>query len=74
MTSDQPVCASCGKQVDMTFHGNCRACEIDSHDYDPEVDERYEADEYDDCGLMPNGQCTRAGSEECDWECGRLHR
>lgn len=27
----------------------------------------------DDCGLMPNGQCTKAGSEECDWECGRLN-
>ena len=25
-----------------------------------------------DCGLMPNGQCTKAGSEECDWDCGRL--
>lgn len=24
-------------------------------------------------GLMPDGQCTRAGSEECDWECGRLN-
>ena len=22
-----------------------------------------------DCGLMPNGQCLKAGSEECDWEC-----
>lgn len=31
-------------------------------------------DEFDDCALMPNGQCMKAGSEECDWECGRLHR
>lgn len=30
-------------------------------------------DEYEDCGLMPDGQCTKAGSEECDWDCGRLH-
>lgn len=30
-------------------------------------------DEYEDCGLMPDGQCTKAGSEECDWECGALH-
>lgn len=29
-------------------------------------------DPWVDCGLMPNGQCTKAGSEECDWECGRL--
>lgn len=42
-------------------------------DYDPAVDDRYEPDEFDDCGLMPDGQCTRAGSEECDWECGRLN-
>jgi hypothetical protein len=25
-----------------------------------------------DCGLMPNGQCMLAGTEFCDWECGRL--
>ena len=25
-----------------------------------------------DCGLMPDGQCLKAGSEECDWDCGRL--
>lgn len=41
-------------------------------------------DEYDDyeddpdeefldfvCGMMPNGQCSLAGSEDCDWECPR---
>lgn len=27
--------------------------------------------EFDDCGLMPDGQCMKAGSEECEWECGR---
>ena len=33
-----------------------------------------DADEgYEDCGLMPDGQCTRAGSEECDWDCGALN-
>lgn len=71
MASD-PTCAGCGKLALMTFHGLCRDCVIDAMDYDPDVDDCYEADEYDDCGLMPNGQCTRAGSEECDWECGRL--
>lgn len=25
-----------------------------------------------ECGLMPNGQCLLAGSEWCDWDCGRL--
>lgn len=72
-TSATFICRSCGKQTDMTFHGNCRACEIEAHDYDEAVDDR-DADEYEDCGLMPNGQCTRAGSEECDWECGMLYR
>lgn len=26
-------------------------------------------DEYYDCGMMPDGLCMKAGSEECDWEC-----
>lgn len=26
-------------------------------------------DEYYDCAMMPDGQCGKAGSEECDWEC-----
>ena len=25
-----------------------------------------------DCGLGPDGQCSKAGTEECDWECGKL--
>jgi hypothetical protein len=23
------------------------------------------------CGLMPDGSCSLAGTEECDWECPR---
>ena len=26
-----------------------------------------------DCALMPDGQCLKAGSEECDWECPYSH-
>lgn len=33
-----------------------------------------DAEDYPDCGLMADGQCTKAGSEECDWDCGALHR
>jgi len=33
----------------------------------PECDERYY--ENYDCGLTSDGTCTKAGSEECDWEC-----
>jgi hypothetical protein len=28
------------------------------------------ASEFDiDCAMGPDGQCGKAGSEECDWEC-----
>jgi hypothetical protein len=36
-----------------------------------EAEEKWEARQF--CGLMPDGQCTNAGSEECDWICGALH-
>jgi len=26
------------------------------------------------CGMGADGQCTMAGSEECDWECPRMRR
>jgi hypothetical protein len=25
-----------------------------------------------DCGLGSDGQCSQAGTEYCDWECGGL--
>lgn len=52
-------------------------------EYEAEDDWRYD-DDYDDfddegtdefeeslmnCGQLPDGTCTKAGSEECDWEC-----
>ena len=43
----------------------------DWQDYDPHDD--FEDDDFDDgmdeCGLCPDGQCTMAGSEYCDFEC-----
>jgi hypothetical protein len=39
----------------------------DFHDFEDEDDTLY------DCGLMPDGQCMLAGTEFCDWDCGRLH-
>ncbi len=49
----------------------CPNCLIDEYDdfEDPDDDD---LDEWDDCGLMANGQCSKAGSEECDWFCGGL--
>ncbi|SMD03787.1 hypothetical protein [Novosphingobium sp. B1] len=32
--STQATCQTCGEKVDMTFHGECRSCAIDSNDYD----------------------------------------
>lgn len=26
-----------------------------------------------ECGLMPDGQCSMAGTEHCDWDCGALN-
>ncbi len=40
----------------------------DEHCYEDE-----EAFDYDDCGLMSDGQCTKAGSEECDFTCPNRH-
>lgn len=37
---------------------------------DPEDDDE---GEYQDCGLLPDGQCMKAGSEECDWDCPHSH-
>ena len=38
-------------------------------DYNDPRDWDEEDRDYEDCGLMPDGQCLKAGSEECDWEC-----
>lgn len=31
-----------------------------------------EMDDEPDCAKMPDGQCLLAGTEHCDWDCGRL--
>lgn len=42
-----------------------------NEDYDDHLDDEpdEEDDFYLDCGLGLDGQCSKAGSEECDWEC-----
>ena len=56
MTDPASHCQDCGKAVDMTFHGLCRICADDIHDYDDAVD----------------GSCWNCGGEGftygCDWE------
>ena len=42
----------------------------DPSDYNDDPRDWDEEDGDDiDCGLMPDGQCSKAGSEECDFEC-----
>jgi hypothetical protein len=51
--------------------------EVDFDDDDELLDDdefdNGEGDEYEDalanCGMLPDGTCVKAGSEECDWEC-----
>ncbi len=38
-------------------------------DPDDEEDEGWE-----ECGMLPNGQCLLAGTEWCDWDCPRNKR
>jgi hypothetical protein len=51
----------------------CETCYADNdcgHQYDgddEELDETAEAEM--NCGMGPDGQCSQAGSEWCDWNC-----
>lgn len=38
-----------------------------------EHDDGFDDEAEEECGLMPDGQCALAGTEHCDWECGRLN-
>ena len=40
----------------------------DDYDGDYEPDD-LEDDDFEDCGLMPDGQCAMAGTEHCDFCC-----
>lgn len=67
----QFTCTQCQQRTN--WPGRCNACL--AADYDDFDDEDWEDDEaglWDDCALMPDGQCLKAGTEECDWDCGRL--
>lgn len=44
----------------------------DEHGWDDDDHGEDEEDEgWDECGMMPDGLCTLAGSEWCDWDCPR---
>lgn len=42
-------------------------------DYDDFGDDDEDDEDWLDCGLSIDGQCSKAGSEECDWECPYSH-
>lgn len=50
-------------------------CEIHNDDYCDQHDlprDQCDCDFLENiCGMMPDGQCALAGSEECDWDCPR---
>lgn len=66
------------KQPDrLIAFGDCDEPDDDEY-YDDEIDETDDdernadadlEDALNDCGMMHDGQCSKAGSEECDWEC-----
>lgn len=63
----EPACPSPEFCADnRTCTGQCVSDSDDADDYDP--DEEFLDFE---CGMMRDGQCTKAGSEECDWDCPR---
>lgn len=62
-------CSACGIPVRMTYDGQCLSCRYPEDD---DSEDWLDDGLYEDCGMMPNGQCLKAGSEECDWDCGRL--
>lgn len=41
----------------------------DLYEYDPEEEEIEDDDEYLDCAMDRRGNCGKAGSEECEFEC-----
>lgn len=75
-------CGCCGNlvaRIDSEIQPeSCRQCGFPDPDAvaayhgfddDDSGDHDVEDDGWDDCGLMPDGSCSKAGSEECDWDC-----
>ena len=73
-------CPSCGDRVgrasasEDALPDSCRCCGFPDLDavaayHAPDDDEDGSPEFEFDCGLMPDGTCQLAGTEDCDWEC-----
>ena len=58
------TCERCDTELSNVFH-LCAACAAD----DMLPDDQPEYEDTFDCGMMHDGTCMLAGSEDCDWEC-----
>ena len=64
-------CERCDTIIRHKHGGLCAAClEDDMDPEEPEMDEDEAFLEYE-CGMMADGYCSKAGSEDCDWVCPR---
>lgn len=78
-------CPSCGDLIarpewlecGMHLPDECKTCgypdaaAVAEYHTGPDDDFPEDANWQDDCGLLPDGTCMKAGSEECDWDCPR---
>jgi hypothetical protein len=68
------LCPICGaesmRRCEMEIETGVCAWEVEMEgdEDDPEQDDD---DLLAECGMLPNGLCTLAGTEHCDWDCPR---
>lgn len=67
-------CNGTGRTKSLSGEIDCPACDWAGVPIDDEDDfeDEDEGEFYSGCMLMADGQCLKAGSEECDWMCGAL--
>jgi hypothetical protein len=58
---------TCERCDTVTSHRLCDRCSADEFD-DRDRDDEPPEFEFD-CGMLADGTCMLAGSEDCDWEC-----
>jgi len=58
-------CMRCDEPTKRWLCDRCAAEEIE----DREAEEDSGPEFAFDCGLLPDGTCMLAGTEDCDWEC-----